>query len=63
MIDLGEIKACMARNGHMQKDIANILGLCINSVNLKIQGKREFTVQELATLAKEYDVDINLFIK
>lgn len=63
MIDLGEIKACMARNDHKQKDIANILGLSSNSVNQKIQGKREFTVQELAMLAKTYDVDINLFIK
>ena len=63
MIDLGEIKACMARNGHTQKDIAAILELSINSVNLKIQGKREFTVQELATLAKNYDVEISLFIK
>lgn len=63
MIDLGEIKACMARNGHIQKDIANILGLSNNSVNQKMKGKREFTVQELATLAKTYDVDINLFIK
>jgi plasmid maintenance system antidote protein VapI len=53
----------MARNGHIQKDIANILGLSSNSVNQKIQGKREFTVQELAILAKTYDVDINLFIK
>lgn len=63
MIDLGEIKACMARNGHRQKDIANILDLSENSVNKKINGERDFTVQELATLAKTYDVDINLFIK
>lgn len=63
MIDLGEIKACMARKGHKQKDIANILGLSNNSVNQKIQGKREFTVQELAILAETYDVNINLFIK
>ena len=63
MIDLGEIKACMARNGHKQKDIATILGLSDNSVNQKIQGKREFTVAELSILAKTYDVDINLFIK
>ena len=63
MIDLMEIKACMARNGHRQKDIANILELSENSVNRKIMGKREFTVQELAILAKMYNVDINLFIK
>jgi plasmid maintenance system antidote protein VapI len=63
MIDLGEIKACMARNGHKQKDIATILDLSENSVNQKIQGKREFTVHELSILAKTYDVDINLFIK
>lgn len=63
MIDLGEIKACMARHDHKQKDIAAILGLSDNSVNQKIQGKREFTVQELSILAKTYDVDINLFIK
>lgn len=63
MIDLGEIKACMARNGHIQKDIANILGLSCNSVNKKINGERDFTAKELATLAKTYDVDINLFIK
>lgn len=63
MIDLGEIKACMARHDHKQKDVADILGLCINAVNLKLNGKYDFTVQELATLAKNYDVDIKLFIK
>lgn len=63
MIDLGEIKACMARNDHKQKDIANILGLSLNSVNSKINGQRDFTVSELAVLAKMYDVDIKLFIR
>lgn len=63
MIDLGEIRACMSRCRHKQKDIATILGLSVNSVNSKINGQRDFTVQELAVLAKHYNVDINLFIK
>lgn len=63
MIDLGEIKACMARNGHRQKDIANILDISETSVNKKMTGKVPFTVQEVSALAKNYDVDINLFIK
>lgn len=63
MIDLPEIKACMAKHDHKQKDIAVILGLSDKSVNKKINGQVPFTVQELSALAKEYDVDINLFIK
>ena len=63
MINLWEIKACMARNGHKQKDIAAILDLSETSVNKKMTGKVPFTVQEVSALAKNYDVDINLFIK
>ena len=63
MIDLKEIKACMAKHDHKQKDIAVILDLSENTVNKKINGKRDFTVQELAVLAKMYKVDINLFIR
>ena len=63
MVDLGEIRACMSRCRDKQKDIATILGLSENSVNSKINGKRDFTVQELSILAKHYNVDINLFIK
>ena len=63
MIDLPEIKGCMGKHDHRQKDIADILSISVNSVNLKLNGKVPFTVQELSILAKEYDVDINLFIK
>ena len=63
MIDLKEIKACMAKHDHRQKDIAVILGLSENTVNKKINGIRDFTVQELAALARMYKVDINLFIR
>lgn len=63
MIDLKEIKACMAKHDHRQKDIAVILDLSENTVNKKINGKRDFTVQELAVLARMYKVDINLFIR
>ena len=63
MIDLKEIKACMVKHDHRQKDIAVILGLSENTVNKKINGIRDFTAKELAALARMYKVDINLFIK
>ncbi len=63
MIDLGEIRGCMARRRDKQKDIAVILDISDTSVNNKMTGKVPFTVEELSTLAKRYNVDINLFIK
>lgn len=62
MINLGKIKGLMAENGHKQKDLAKILDLSLQSVNLKLQGKTDFKVNELVKIARQYGVDVDIFL-
>jgi transcriptional regulator with XRE-family HTH domain len=62
MVNLMKIKGCMAEHKHTQKDVAKILNLSVNSVNNKLLGKVKFTIEELTTLSKTYNLDINIFL-
>jgi hypothetical protein len=50
MIDRNEIKACMARNGLRQKDVAQHLGITLTCFNLKMTNKRLFNEKEISSL-------------
>lgn len=61
-MNLNKIKGLMAEHGERQEDIAKLLNINISTVNFKLQGKSEFKVSELKTLADHYKVDINIFL-
>ncbi len=58
---INRIKATMAINDHTKTKLAHLLGLSRQSVMLKLQGDRPWTVQELELLADIYDVDRSYF--
>ena len=60
-MNVNKIKGLMAERSQTQDDLAKILKISRNSVQLKLSGKSEFKANEIATLAKLYNVDINYF--
>ena len=52
---------CVAR-GIRQKEIADLLGLGIQSVNNKLNGKEEFTLPQVKTICQHYNISADIFL-
>ena len=47
-----KLKAEIIRNGFTQKELANKLGISFQSINMKINNKRQFKASEISKLSK-----------
>lgn len=56
------LKAWMVVNRVTQKDFAETLGVSLQTVNNKINGRRAFTLPDIQKLNKAYGVDANVFM-
>lgn len=56
------LKAWMVVNQVTQKDFAETLGVSLQTVNNKINGRRAFTLPDIKKLNKAYGVDANVFM-
>ena len=59
--DEKKVKGAMAEMGMNQNDVANEIGLAMPTVNLKLNGKREFTASEICRLASALDKSPSYF--
>ena len=50
------LRAALAEKGFTQKEFAKIIGMSENSLSRKINGRREFTVTEAATICSILDL-------
>lgn len=57
----GGVRAELARQSKTQRDVAEILGLPQQSVQLRLKGKRPFRAEELAALASALGVPVARF--
>lgn len=55
-------KGWLAENNVSQTEIAKELGLSIQSVNLKVNGKSNFTLPQVAKLIDKYGMDAEIFL-
>ena len=62
MVRLNEIKGCMASNNHTQKYLADTLKISCDSLNKKLNGKRDFTLKEISSIAKIYNKKTSFFL-
>lgn len=58
MIDFAKLKGAMAENDLSQADLARILGLSTSTINLKLNKKAKFTLDEAKTLADYFEQPI-----
>lgn len=53
------IRAEIARHGKTHSDIAKLLGVSLNTFRWKMNGERPFLLDEIYTLAKEFNVSLD----
>lgn len=51
-----KFKAFCVENKIKQTDIAKVLDIDVSNVNLKMNGKQPFTLEQIKTLCKEYSI-------
>ena len=56
-------KAYMIANNIRQKEIAELLGISITSVNMKLNGKQDFSLAQVRVLCEKYGVSADIFLK
>lgn len=59
--NLTKIYAVLKEKGHKQQDLAKLLNISQVAVNKKLNGKTNFSINELEIIAKEYNKDISYF--
>jgi len=60
-MDVNKIRGLMAEKGENQGDLAKVLNLSRNAVQLKLSNKVDFKAKELKVLCEHYNVDPNYF--
>ena len=61
MINTNTMKRFRLLNDYTQKEIASFLNIRANAYSLKENGKTKFTLEEVAKLAKLYNIKIEDF--
>ena len=55
-------KAWMVANDVKQTEIAELLCISLQAVNLKVNGKQEFTLPQVRAICEKYDISADLFL-
>lgn len=55
-------KGWMAENNVKQTEIAELLGISLQSVNLKVNGKLEFSLPQVRTICARYGISADVFL-
>ena len=57
-----QFKGWMVANKVTQGEIAELLGISIQSVNLKVNGRQEFTLPQVKTICQHYGISADIFL-
>ncbi|AZO96132.1 helix-turn-helix transcriptional regulator [Halocella sp. SP3-1] len=57
IIDHTKMKALMVEKNKKQRDMANHLGISLNSFNNKVNGNRDFTETEINKILKLFETE------
>lgn len=55
-------KGWMAENNIKQYEIAELLGISLQSVNLKVNGKQDFTLDQVSKICQHYHISADIFL-
>lgn len=55
-------KAWMVSNDIKQAEIAELLCISLQAVNLKVNGKQEFTLPQVRMICQKYGISADLFL-
>ncbi len=55
-------KAWMVENNIRQAEVAEVLNISLQSVNMKVNGKKDFTLAQVKKLCEHYRISADIFI-
>lgn len=55
-------KGWMVENNIKQSEIAELLGISLQSVNLKVNGKQDFSLPQISTICGKYGISADIFL-
>ncbi len=55
-------KGWLAENNIKQKELAELLGLGVQSVNNKVNGKSDFTLPQIRIICAKYGISADIFL-
>ena len=55
-------KGWMVENHIRQNEIAELLGISLQSVNLKVNGKQDFSLSQVAIICRHYGISADIFL-
>ena len=58
-----KFKAWLVEHDIKQQEIADLLGITLGNVNEKLNGKQEFTTQQIRTLCQQYGLTSTIFFE
>lgn len=56
-----KFKGYCAENNIKQTELADLLGLSVQTVNAKLNGKRDFTLSEVKAICLHYGINANIY--
>lgn len=56
MINTTALKGAIVGAGHTQKSLAEAIGMGKNTMNSKVNGRRDFTTSEIVRICRELDI-------
>lgn len=62
LIDRAELRACMARKGYTQAQVAEKISISTHWFRMKLEGKKEFTESEIKKLIAEFGKDFLILV-
>ena len=57
-----KFKGWLAENGIKQQEIADLLKIDISNVNLKVNGKQPFTMEQAKLICNTYGISMDIFL-
>lgn len=57
-----KFKAWLVEHGIKQSEVAELLGIDLSNVNEKVNGKQEFTMQQVKTICATYGLSADIFL-
>ena len=62
MAQILSFKGWMVENNIKQTEIADLLGISLQSVNLKVNGKQDFSLPQISIICRKYGISADIFL-
>lgn len=56
-------KGWLVANGHKQKELAELLGISVPMLSMKLNDKSQFSLKQVKTICEHYKISAEMFLQ